>query len=141
MTQRDRLTARCLCGACTFTATPVTMTASVCHCETCRRWAGGALFSVDCGNTLVPAIGTPAVGYHSSALMERFSCGRCGAPLFRVAGGRQYAVMMAFDDPGAFAFDLQVFTDEKPRNYDFANDTVYLTGPEALAMLAANEKA
>ena len=38
-------TGRCLCGAVTFTCSDVDEI-DCCHCDMCRRWAGGPFFAV-----------------------------------------------------------------------------------------------
>jgi hypothetical protein len=43
-----------------------------------------------------------------------------------------------FDNQGEFVFDHQIFIDEKPAHYDFANDTTKMTGVELIAA-AMNE--
>lgn len=39
----------------------------------------------------------------------------------------------AFDDPGQFAFNSEIFIDENPGNYAFSNQTKKLTGAEFIA--------
>lgn len=133
---------RCLCGACSFTATPVEMVTSVCHCETCRRWAG-VQFSVDCGTALTLAANSPVSTYASSAHMDRISCRVCASPLYRLSktDKTHYVVMQALDAPDDYQFTVQIFTDEKPRNYSFANRTSDMTGAEFTAMLEQQEGA
>ena len=41
-----------------------------------------------------------------------------------------------FDDDKAFVFDNQVFIDEKPSYYCFANETENMTGAEVFAKYA-----
>ena len=43
-------------------------------------------------------------------------------------------------DEGALTFTTQVFIDEKPGYYNFANDTQNLTGPEIFAMFAQDDQ-
>ncbi len=138
--ENPTLNARCLCGACSYTAQPVKMETSVCHCETCRRWAGGALFSVDVGKSLRDVQGPVSV-YASSAMMNRVSCSICSAPLYResLGDGKYYAAMMAFKRPGDFDFTMEIFIDEKPSNYDFAGDRPRLTGDEFWQMMDAKK--
>ena len=48
-----------------------------------------------------------------------------------------YAVSAeAFDERGGFAFTSQIFIDEKPAYYDFANQTHNMTGAEVFAAFA-----
>jgi len=44
-----------------------------------------------------------------------------------------------FDDDAVFVFDHQVFIDEKPSFYCFANETHDMTGPEVFAKFAPPE--
>ncbi len=44
------------------------------------------------------------------------------------------------DERSALKFALQIFVDEKPSYYDFANDTVKMTGLEFIAMMTAGDK-
>jgi hypothetical protein len=43
------------------------------------------------------------------------------------------------DDKSGFVFTTQIFVDEKPPYYDFANKTKNMTGPEVFAAFAAAE--
>ncbi|AUH35035.1 GFA family protein [Paracoccus tegillarcae] len=143
MTAATPVTGRCLCGACRYTASATALTTSVCHCETCRRWAGGALFSVDLGRTVVMNDDAPLLAYASSPGMQRISCAVCAAPLYRdsLGGGHQYGVLEALDQNEDFLFNLEIFVEEKPSNYEFSNDTVKMTGAQVLAEMSANGKA
>ncbi|MGW8205861.1 MAG: hypothetical protein ACWGMY_02740 [Hyphomicrobiaceae bacterium] len=44
------------------------------------------------------------------------------------------------DEKSALKFALQIFVDEKPSYYDFANDTVKMTGLEFIVMMTAGDK-
>ena len=79
--------------------------------------------------------------YHSSQWGERGFCKRCGSTLFwRMRDGSSvHVAAQAFDDPGAFDLTLEIFIDEKPANYSFANATKKLTGEEVMAMFEPKE--
>ena len=47
----------------------------------------------------------------------------------------------AFDDPEGFEFTSEIFIDEKPANYEFANDTKKQTAAELFAELQAHQNA
>ena len=47
----------------------------------------------------------------------------------------------AFDERGGFAFTSQIFIDEKPAYYDFANKTHNMTGAEVFAAFASRGEA
>ena len=133
-----RLAGRCLCGAVTFTATPQGGM-HACHCENCRRISGGVSLSVNCGDSL-EVVG-PVATYDSSEWAERQFCPACGSGLFwrLKAGGMTMVSVQAFDDPGAFGFESEIYIDSKPANYDFAGDRPRLTGAEVEAMYAPDE--
>lgn len=126
---------RCLCGAARFAARIPKPEVAICHCEMCQRWAAGPFLSVEFAGELALE-GSDNVGlYRSSEWGERAFCKVCGTPLFwHMVGTHHYALNAgALEDKSALALTLQIFIDEKPRYYDFANDTRKLTGAEAIA--------
>lgn len=127
----------CLCGAVKFTAAVEKDEMGVCHCAMCRRWSGGAFMGVSCAAVQVEDETQLGV-YQSSDWGERVFCKNCGSTLmWRMRGGGHIAVSaQAFADPGSFVFSSQIFIDEKPANYAFANVTEQLTGAEVIAMFA-----
>ncbi len=140
----ERLSGGCLCGAVRFTAAPEKIEMDVCHCSMCRRWTGGAFMAVNCGasNTIVLE-GKDAIGiYKASDHGERVFCTRCGSSLiWRMADGSHASVSaQAFDDPSVFTMTSEIFVDEQPDNYAFANDTRRLTGPEVIALFTQQQE-
>ena len=132
------LSGGCLCGAVRFAAVPHEMSMNVCHCSMCRKWTAGVFMSVHCDR--VDIVDGKALGiYPSSEWAERVFCKTCGTSLFwRMPGKREAAVSLsAFDDASAFAFTEEIFIDEKPDLYAFANETEKKTGPEVIAAFAA----
>ncbi|MCP4386290.1 MAG: GFA family protein [Hyphomicrobiales bacterium] len=128
----------CLCGGVRVTLKPGRNEVSACHCRMCRRWGGGPLIAIDGGADVV-VHGTEIVTvYDSSPWAERAFCSVCGSNLFyRIKeSGQHYVLAGLFDDEGGAEFDLQVFIDEKPDYYSFANKTKTLTGAEVFAMYA-----
>lgn len=125
-------TGTCLCGAVRVTA-PLSTSVGACHCGMCRKWGGGPLMAVECG-TEVTVEGEIAV-YDSSAWAERAFCPRCGTHLFYrlKQSGKHFAALGLFGEDPRMVFDHQVFIDEKPALYSFANETKDLTGPELFA--------
>ena len=56
---------------------------------------------------------------------------------YRLVGKDMYfGSSEAFDDRSGMLFTTQVFIDEKPSYYDFANKTDVMTGAEVFAALA-----
>ncbi|MBO6755559.1 MAG: GFA family protein [Roseibium sp.] len=138
----DRLSGGCLCGAVRFAAVPDKTEMGVCHCSMCRRWTGGTFMAVGCGQS-VELDGEDALGvYRSSDYGERVFCSKCGSTLFwRMADGSHTSVSaQAFDDPSVFDFTTEIFVDEQPANYAFANKTRKMTGPEVFAYFAKKQE-
>ena len=126
----------CLCGKVTITARSASNDVGACHCKMCRRWAGGPFMEIDCGAD-VSIDGEDYVAvYSSSDWAERGFCRNCGTHLFyRLKENRQHMVPVGlFEDSADLAFKGQVFIDEKPDYYEFANKTKNLTGEELFKM-------
>lgn len=125
----------CLCGAVCISATNPDKHVGACHCNMCRKWGGGPYMSIDCG-TDVSFDGEDNIRvFSSSKWAERGFCKQCGCHLFyRLKESGQYFVAAALlDDKQALEFDHQVFIDEKPSYYSFANKTNDMTGAELFA--------
>jgi hypothetical protein len=73
--------------------------------------------------------------YRSSDWAERAFCARCGSNLwFRFVPADHHSFLAGlFDLPESFAMWRQIFVDEKPAWYDFAQDTPKMTGAEVIA--------
>ena len=126
----------CLCGAVRFSARPAKREVEVCHCSKCRRNVGGPLMSVHVAQAPVfeneDAIGV----YGSSDWGERGFCAKCGTSLFwRMRDGSMWNVNAGtFDDLSDMDLGTQIYIDEKPGFYDFAQQTPKLTGAEVIAL-------
>jgi hypothetical protein len=138
MSEAQTISGGCLCGAVRFTAAPATRDVGACHCSMCRKWSAGPFMVLDCGDTLKVAAATSLGAYRSSEWAERCFCTQCGTPLFyRLVGKNWHFVSAeAFDDRKGYAFTSQIFIDEKPAYYDFANKTATMTGAEVFAAFA-----
>ncbi|QXH45429.1 GFA family protein [Pseudomonas xanthosomatis] len=122
----------CLCGATHLKLTPDTTHISACHCSMCRKWTGGPLLVVHCSQP--PKIeGRPPSVYDSSDWAQRGFCGQCGTHLFyRLKQNDSYAIPIGLiDGDEAWDFNLQIFIEQKPAWYCFANNTRELTGEQA----------
>ena len=133
------LSGGCLCGAVRFTATPANREVGVCHCGMCRKWSAGPF--------LVHRLHRHGEGREcrrtSASIARRngpnaASASKCGTPLFyRLIEKNMYFVSAeAFDDRSGYALTSQIFIDEKPAYYDFANKTHNMTGAEVFAAFA-----
>lgn len=132
----DRRTGQCLCGAVRFSAVPSKAETGVCHCNMCRRWTAGPFFAVDCDDSLVFQAQDTLDFYRSSDWGERGFCRNCGTPLiWRLHETRHASVSLtAFDEIDDMVFTAEIFIDEKPDIYAFANATKKMTGAEVFAM-------
>lgn len=135
----DRRAGGCLCGAVRFAATPQRRAFGACHCGMCRRWTAGPFLAIECEGAVRVEDDANLGVYRSSEWAERCFCVKCGTPLFyRTVGKEFYAVSLeALDDRADFVFESQIFIDEKPPYYDFANATKKLTGAEVFAAFGA----
>ncbi len=135
---QDKASGGCLCGAVRFTASPQGDDVGACHCTMCRRWSAGPFLVRDCGTSVEVADTTHLGTYRSSEWAERAFCKQCGTPLYYrlVEQNQHYVSAEAFDDRAGYALTHQVFIDEKPAYYDFANKTHDMTGAEVFAAFA-----
>ncbi|TQV86223.1 GFA family protein [Exilibacterium tricleocarpae] len=136
--QLDR-TGSCLCGAVRFTAKNAAKALGACHCTMCRKWGGGPFLALECG-TEVTFEGEENISlYDSSDWAERGFCRNCGTHLFYRLKENQLYMMSPglFADDSELVFDHQVFIDEKPAYYSFANKTSDMTGAEVFEKYAA----
>ena len=132
------LAGHCLCGAVKIRAHDAPEKLGACHCTMCRRWGGGPFMEINCG-TGVEIQGIESVTvFDSSAWAERGFCSRCGSHLFyRIKETGQHMVPVGlFDIDTELEFESQVFVDERPDYYRFANQTAELTGAELFAKFA-----
>ena len=131
---------RCVCGTVRIHTKHAARNIGACHCRTCRRWGGGPLMAVDCGSE-VSIEGEQSVSvYDSSPWAERGFCSKCGTHLFyRIKQSQQHMIPVGlFDGDADVVFDHQVFVDEKPHLYAFANETQDMTGAEVFAKFGSS---
>ena len=130
----------CLCGAVKVSASGINPHIGACHCGMCRKWGGGALFAVECGSDVNFEGKENIEIYRSSEWAERGFCNKCGSHLFyRLKQNNNYYVPAGiFDDSDGLVFDHQIFIEEKPEYYSFANETKNMTGEEVFAMFASS---
>lgn len=123
---------KCICGAVTLEIEHEKPTVGACHCSICRQWGGGPFMTLECHRA--PRIeGAEHVRtYASSDWAQRGFCANCGTHLFyRLTQAEFYALPVGmFAEGGSWPFELQVFIDEKPENYRFADKTHAMTGEE-----------
>ncbi len=130
----------CLCGKVRITAKHASSDVGACHCKMCRRWGGGPFMEIDCGANVDIAGDDNVSVFDSSDWAERGFCRNCGTHLFyRLKKSGQHMIPVGlFEDTEDLVFKSQVFIDEKPGYYEFANETKDLTGAEIFAMFGSS---
>ena len=138
MSDSSILKGGCLCKAVSVSTTKANPHLGACHCNMCRKWGGGAFLAVECGSDVSFSGEENIAIYPSSEWAERGFCKKCGSHLFyKFKQNNQYYIPAGlFDNDEGLVFDNQVFIDEKPEYYSFANETKNLTGAEIAAMFA-----
>ena len=99
-------TGRCFCGAIHFEVNGVAQYACFCHCESCRRAAGGAFvpWATFAKDAFVVTKGALLL-HHSAPDVTRGLCATCGSSLTYEHANRHGEIdvtLTSFDDPGAF---------------------------------------
>ena len=91
--------------------------------------------AIDCGDDVFFEGDDHVSVYNSSAWAERGFCNRCGTHIFHRIKQTGLHIMPVglFEADDAFTFDHQVFIDDKPAMYRFANETEDMTGAEVFA--------
>lgn len=138
MSDDSTMTGRCLCGAVTFTLRGEHKEVGICHCAMCRRWAGAPNMGLEIGKEIEFGGTDQITTYRSSDWAERAFCKICGSNLYyRIIETGDYALCAGlFDDQSGFVMTNQIFIEDKPAFYTFANDTKTMTGAEVFALYA-----
>jgi len=108
---------RCFCGHVRFEVTGPEKFACFCHCESCRRAAGGvyvpwATFAKD---TFVITSGDISK-HHSAPGVTRGLCSICGTSLtyeHEDRYGQIDVTLTSFDDPSGFSPSAHIWVDDK----------------------------
>ncbi len=136
------LSGKCLCGKVKVKATPRFEEVGSCHCSFCRKWSAGPFMALDCGDDVEIEAADGLGVYKSSQWAERVFCRNCGTLItWRLHdGGENHLSAQLFEETASYPLGLQVFIDEKPDNYNFAETTKTMTGAEVFAMFAPPEE-
>jgi len=135
-------TGKCLCGEISIVANAVNLEVHACHCNMCQLWNGGPTMSVHSGTDVSFSNEESISVYQSCSWAELGFCKKCGSHLFyRSIDSGEYIIQAGtFDSAEGFVLDQQIFIDEKPLFYSFANKTVDLTGAEVFEQYESEEK-
>ena len=141
MSENNRLSGSCLCGAVRLVAENPSQKVSACHCAMCRKWGGGPFMEINCGTDIVFTGEDHIRVYSSSEWAQRGFCQQCGSHLFyRPRQGGEYMVPVGlFDKQEHLVFDNQVFIDKKPGFYSFQNKTNEMTEEEVFKVFGPSQ--
>ncbi len=124
----------CVCGGVGIRIANMGKSVDACHCDICRKWGGGPYMAVDCGTDVVFDGEENIKVFDSSEWAQRGFCRHCGSHLFyQFKGSHEYMMPAGLFDDQNFVFENQVFIDEKPAFYSFANNTRDMTAAECFA--------
>ncbi|UIP07734.1 GFA family protein [Erythrobacter sp. SDW2] len=133
----DHLQGQCLCGAVRLAFQQERPGIDACHCKMCQQWAGAPLLTL---RGIKPEAMTLTgeehiTRYVSSGWAERAFCNRCGSGLWYHFKPGNHICFLAglFDLPEEYAMREQIFIDEKPGYYSFADRAPAKTGAEVIA--------
>jgi hypothetical protein len=111
----DPIEGGCLCGAIRYRVEAPPISASICHCATCRRAAGAqsVAWGVFPAHAFILTRGAPAC-YASSPGVRRSHCPACGTSLTYQNSAASIDVTLAsFDDPEAIAPCKEIWTSQR----------------------------
>jgi len=108
---------RCFCGEVRFEVTGPDKFACFCHCESCRRAAGGVYvpWATFVKSTFVVTSGKMSK-HHSSPMITRGLCRQCGTSLTYEREDRQGEIdvtLTSFDDPSQFSPTAHIWVEDK----------------------------
>lgn len=138
-------TGGCLCGAVTYQIASEISETGACHCQMCRKWSGGVYLGIQVAGDKMTISGDQLETFTSSPWAERGFCKTCGSSLFyRVTApgphnGTYHVGMGTLDDSDGIIMTGEIYIDQKPGGYNFAEDTHKMTAAEVMAMFAPPE--
>ena len=136
----------CLCGAVSYQLSAEPNEFGACHCDMCRKWSGGIYLGLEVPRDGVEISGADSLTtYPSSPWAERAFCKTCGSSVYyRVTApgpheGTYHFGVGTLDDAGGAALTGELFIDNKPKGYSFAEKTHQMTPQEVMEMFAPPE--
>lgn len=123
----------CLCGSVTINANGLKPLVDICHCTMCRKWGGGPFMGISSDSFTISGE-EHITRYASSDWAERAFCKSCGTNLwYRFTPTDHHSFLAGLFDLEALEIEQQIFVDEKPDFYDFAQTTRMKTGAQIIA--------
>lgn len=133
--------ATCLCGKVSIIVKDFHSEISACHCSMCRKWGPDRffLFQQEAVKTS-PSLLRNQLQDTNPLIGQRGFCRNCGSNLFYyLIPTDSYDIPIdLFTDESESCLKLEIYYDQKPHYYDFANDTDKKTEDEI--MLGIQEK-
>ena len=128
----------CLCKSVRFSFKLKAKHFDACHCSMCRKWSGSPVMSVESDGE-ISFEGEESISvFSSSDWAERGFCSKCGTNLFYRIKDPKYKFcnfwLGTIEGHEEFEFTSQIFTDNRPSNYEFKNDTKMMTEQEVLEL-------
>lgn len=122
---------KCLCGEITFSADPKSLNVTACHCSICRKQSGGISLSIEVEpkSLIIQNIAMLTV-FNSSEWAHRGFCKGCGTFIFWQKKDCSYCNVncnLLEMNHNQLTLNTEVFIEEKPSYYSFANTTIKLT--------------
>lgn len=128
--------ASCLCGKILIQVKEIPHEVGACHCSMCRKWGSGPLLTIEAGTAADIVISNEQFisRYHSSEWAERGFCSICGSNLFyHLIPTDSYSIPIdLFENQEEAMLTAEVYYDQKPNYYDFANKTKKQTEAEIM---------
>jgi len=132
-------TATCLCGKIAIDVQNFHFEVGACHCSMCRKWGSGPLLTIEAGAAENITIRNEQLvsRYQASEWAERGFCSHCGSNLFyHLLPTDAYSIPIdLFENQGDVVLSVEVYYDQKPAYYEFANETKKISETEILKMV------
>lgn len=137
MSELQKITGQCLCGAVTVEALTDRSNMRACHCDMCRRHTSSMFISIATEQDSITVTG-PAKTFRSSDWANRGFCEVCGSTLWYGTNhdGARHLAAGLFDNGGGSTMQIEFFNDRCPDGYALAGDHKKLTTDETIALFA-----
>jgi hypothetical protein len=120
----ERHTGSCLCGAVRFTTRGSLRGVIYCHCSQCRRQTGHYYAATNVPDENIAIEGSESISwYRASSAARRGFCRTCGSAMFWKRDGSDYISVLAgsFDRPSGLEGAVHIFVADKGDYYAIAD--------------------
>lgn len=133
-----KITGSCLCQTISFSFETDEKAFDSCHCGMCRKWSGGPAMAVNASRNLEIRGEENLATYKSSDWAQRGFCRKCGTHLFYQMPEKNFTnfFLGSLDQRDEMDFRCQIFTDHKPANYKFSNNTEMMTEEQVMEVMS-----